>query len=238
MARTDRLLRLMQALRSLPAPVTAERLAEETEVSPRSLYRDIASLRAAGAQIEGTPGFGYVLTEDIALPPMRFAQMEIEAISAGLSIVEAGGDPDLRRAAREALSKLRASLPEREQSQILHAVTRVYRAQPPEAAVRDLSKIREASWKERAIEIDYSDKDGSATTRRIWPLAIVWMEQSFVVLAWCCLRQDFRMFRPDRISATRPTDESFRPRRAPLLRDYVARLRRGRAPLDRNAPPA
>lgn len=236
MARTDRLLRLMQALRSLPAPVTAARLAEETEVSLRSLYRDIGSLRAAGAQIEGTPGFGYVLTEDIALPPMRFSRIEIEAIAAGLAIVEAGGDPDLRRAAKEAVAKLRASLPEREQSQILHAVTRVYRARPPETAVRDLSRIREASWKERAIEIDYADKDGAATTRRIWPLAIVWMEQAFVVLAWCCLRQDFRMFRPDRIGAVRPAEESFRPRRAALLRDYVARLRAPRAPLDSNAP--
>lgn len=236
MARTDRLLRLMQALRSLPGPVTAGRLAEETEVSLRSLYRDIASLRAAGAQIEGTPGFGYVLTEDIALPPMRFSRIEIEALSAGLSIVEAGGDPDLRRAATEALAKLRASLPEREQSQILHAVTRVYRAQPAEAAVRDLSQIRAASWKERAIEIDYSDKGGAATTRRIWPLAIMWMEQTFVVLAWCCMRQDFRMFRPERIAAIRAAEESFRPRRAALLRDYVARLRRGRGPLDSNAP--
>lgn len=236
MARTDRLMRLMQALRSLPAPVTAGRLAEETEVSVRSLYRDIASLRAAGAQIEGTPGFGYVLTEDLALPPMRFTRIEIEALAAGLSIVEAGGDPEIRRAAADALAKVRAGMAEREQSQMLHAVTRVYRARPAEETVRDLSMIREASWKETAIEIDYSDKDGTATTRRIWPLAIVWQEQTFVVLAWCCLRQDFRMFRPDRMRAIRPASESFRPRRVVLLRDYVARLRQRRAPLDSNAP--
>lgn len=235
MARTDRLMRLMQVLRSLPAPVTAGRLAEETEVSLRSLYRDIASLRAAGAQIEGTPGFGYVLTEDLALPPMRFTRIEIEALAAGLSIVEAGGDAGIRRAAAEALAKVRASLPEREQSQMLHAVTRVYRARPAEGAVRDLSLIRQASWTETAIEIDYSDRDGSETTRRIWPLAIVWQE-TFVVLAWCCMRQDFRMFRPDRMRAIRPADESFRPRRAALLRDYVAILRQRRAPLDSNAP--
>ncbi len=54
--RTDHLFRLLQALRVLPAPVTAARLAEETGVSPRSLYRDIESLRAAGAHIEGERG--------------------------------------------------------------------------------------------------------------------------------------------------------------------------------------
>ena len=50
MARPDRLFRLLTALRSLPAPVTAARLAAETEVSERTLYRDIDTLRAGGAQ--------------------------------------------------------------------------------------------------------------------------------------------------------------------------------------------
>ena len=68
MARTDRLMRLMNALRRLPAPVTAQRLADETGISQRQLYRDIATLRAGGALIDGAAGLGYVLTEDPALP--------------------------------------------------------------------------------------------------------------------------------------------------------------------------
>ena len=58
MARSDRLFRLLHALRTLPQPVTAARLAEETGVSERSLYRDIASLRAGGALIAGAAGAG------------------------------------------------------------------------------------------------------------------------------------------------------------------------------------
>ena len=53
MARSDRLFRLLQAMRVMAAPITAARLAEETGVSLRSLYRDIESLRLAGARIEG-----------------------------------------------------------------------------------------------------------------------------------------------------------------------------------------
>ena len=45
MARSDRLFRLLQAMRVMPAPITAARLAEETGVSLRSLYRDIDSLQ-------------------------------------------------------------------------------------------------------------------------------------------------------------------------------------------------
>ena len=64
MTRTDRLMRLMDALRRLPAPVTAARLAEQTGVSPRQMYRDIATLRAGGALIDGAAGVGYSLTEE------------------------------------------------------------------------------------------------------------------------------------------------------------------------------
>jgi predicted DNA-binding transcriptional regulator YafY len=63
MACSDRLFRLLQALRTLPAPVTAERLAQETGVPVRSIYRGIGSLRDAGAEIGGERGFGYRLIE-------------------------------------------------------------------------------------------------------------------------------------------------------------------------------
>jgi predicted DNA-binding transcriptional regulator YafY len=63
MVRSDRLFRLLQAMRVMPAPITAARLAEEMGVSLRSLYRDIDSLRAAGARIEGERGYGYRLVE-------------------------------------------------------------------------------------------------------------------------------------------------------------------------------
>ncbi|MCU0802392.1 MAG: HTH domain-containing protein, partial [Rhodobacteraceae bacterium] len=61
MARAERLLRLIDTMRRLPQPVTAARLAHETGVSERSLYRDIASLRASGALIDGASGLGYTL---------------------------------------------------------------------------------------------------------------------------------------------------------------------------------
>ena len=104
MARSDRLFRLLHALRTLPAPVTAARLAAETEVSERTLYRDIEALRAAGARIEGEAGIGYTMTEDIALPPQTFDQLEIEALVIGLGEVGAAGDPALAEAAKSALA--------------------------------------------------------------------------------------------------------------------------------------
>ena len=129
MARTDRLFRLIDALRRLPPPVTAAQLAAETEVSPRTLYRDIDTLRRGGALIDGAPGYGYTLTEDTALPPQTFTQEEIEALVLGLAEAQHRGDPALSAAADTALGKIIATLPDRMQRQAQHAAIMVRRVE-------------------------------------------------------------------------------------------------------------
>ena len=111
MARTDRLMRLMDAMRRHGGPVTAARLAEETGVSARQLYRDIASLRAGGALIDGAAGVGYRLTEDPALPPQSFDRLEIEALRLAVAQLPRLGDPALTRAGEDALARIIATLP-------------------------------------------------------------------------------------------------------------------------------
>ncbi len=224
MARADRLFRLLQAMRVLPAPVTAARLAEEAGMSLRSIYRDIDSLRAAGARIEGERGYGYRLLEDYALPPQTFDRMEIEALALGLAEVRHMGDPALAQAAAGVLAKVMATLPTDREQQLFHAVSRVYRPDVRFPAPVDVSVLRKACWEEEALSIGYVDKAGATTQRVIWPLAVVYAERSLAVLAWCCLRQGFRMFRPERIREVRREGVSFRPRRVSLLRHYLADL--------------
>ena len=225
MARTDRLFRLLQVLRGLPPPVTAARLAEETGVSVRSLYRDIDSLRAAGALIDGERGYGYRLVAAGALPPQMFDRIEIEALVLGLAEVRQMGDAALAGAASSVLAKVAATLPDAVQQHLLHAVSQVYRFEKRDPVPIALDLIRRGCWREEAVVLRYTDKAGRDTERAVFPLAIVYHERSLTVLAWCCLRGDFRMFRADRIADVRPSDVSFRPRRAALLRDYLALIR-------------
>jgi len=208
----------------MPAPITAARLAEETGVSLRSLYRDIDSLRAAGARIEGERGYGYRLIEDYALPPQTFDRTEIEAIALGLAEVRHMGDRALADAATSVLAKVAASLPDDREQQLFHAISRVYRPEARFEPAPNMDEIRDACWREEALEIGYVDKGGAASQRTIYPLALVYADRTLVVLAWCCLRQDFRMFAPDRITGMAKAGSSFRPRRAALLRDYLGRL--------------
>ena len=225
MARSDRLFRLLTALRMLPQPVTAARLAEETEVSERTIYRDIETLRAGGALIDGAAGAGYSLTEDPALPPQMFTRLEIEALVLGLAEVRQMGDPAMGKAAEVAMAKIVATLPERVQRQAVHAVSRSIRFQIRPAPPNHVALLREASWAEQEVNLTYVDQSGTMTQRQIWPLAIVYFDQALMCLAWCCLRQDYRRFHLDRMQDVALTGNSFRPRRVPMLRDYVAKVR-------------
>lgn len=225
MAKSDRLFRLLHLIRGLTPPVTASRLASDLEVSERTIYRDIDSLRAAGARIDGEAGLGYTMIEDLALPPQTFTQIEIEALTLGLADVSQRGDVDLAQAAKDALTKILATLPERQQRQAMHAVNLVNRFSTPVAPTIDMTLLREAMWTEEALDIGYKDKDGITTQRRIFPLAISYHDRAVMLLAWCCLRADFRMFHVTRIEGYAQSGESFRPRRVSLLRDYIAALK-------------
>ena len=238
MARTDRLMRLMDVLRRLPPPVTAARLAEETDVSPRQLYRDIATLRAGGALIDGEAGLGYRLTEDPALPPQSFSRLEIEALHLAVQSLGRIGDDELTDAAHAALARIIATLPERQSQQALHAITHSFAPQPEREPPRiDLAALRDACWQEQAVEIGYRDLGDSTSSRVIWPLGLSYSERSLMLLAHCRLRMDFRTFHVNRMTALRPTGDSFRPRRVALLRDYMQSRRSWRQHVEATVMP-
>ncbi|QUJ76271.1 YafY family transcriptional regulator [Sulfitobacter albidus] len=225
MTRTHRLFQLMQTLRRLPAPVTAASLVDELGVSLRTIYRDIDALRGLGAVIDGEAGFGYTLVEDAAMPPLSFDNGELEALVLGLREVSVIGDPALARSATTALAKLKARLPARQAHRLQHAVLDARRWQrPPEPGI-DVQALREATWDEATITFQYADAQGRESRREADPLSIVYMQNSHMLLAWCHLRDDYRVFRLDRMREMSRTGSSFRPRRVGMLREHMERLR-------------
>ncbi|MEH3158416.1 MAG: WYL domain-containing protein [Sphingomonas taxi] len=215
-------MRLLGALRRLPKPVTAVRLASETEVSIRQLYRDIATLRAGGVLIDGTAGYGYTLTEDPALPPQSFSRLEIEALMLGVASLGDFGDDAMTTAGRNALARIVATLPDRQARQAAHATMRSWR--PPElraAIAIDLDLLREACWDEFSVRIVYRDANEQRTEREILPLGMSYSPKTLMLVAWCVLRDAHRTFEVPRIEALEWVGRSFRPRRVKLLRDYV-----------------
>lgn len=225
MTRTHRLFQMMTTLRRLPAPVRAQQLGDEMDVSLRTVYRDIDALRGLGAVIDGEAGFGYTLIEDAAMPPLGFEDDELEALVLGLRDVAVIGDPALAAAARTALAKLTARVPPRQAHRLQHAILDARRFDPPALPRIDVAMLRAATWDEETITFSYVDAKGAASVREVNPLGIVYMQETSMLLSWCHLRSDFRAFRLDRMNDLSRTGKSFRPRRVPMLRDYTARLR-------------
>ena len=95
----------------------------------------------------------------------------------------------------------------------------------PEPPRIDVAYLRAATWEEETVRFSYVDAKGAATTREVDPLGIVYLQDTNMLMAWCHLRHDFRVFRLDRMDDLVRTGRSFRPRRVPMLRDYTARLR-------------
>lgn len=219
MARSERLLTLLQTLRRYRRPVSGAVLAGETGVSLRTLYRDIASLQSQGAMIEGEPGIGYVLKPGFMLPPMMFSQDEIEALVLGSRWVARAADERLAAAGADALAKIAAVLPDdmRETVEQATLVVATRRAMEDKA---DLSLMRKAIRSERIVQLTYGDVNGAISTRRIWPFALGYFDEVRMVMGWCELRQDFRHFRADRIVDFAVLETRYPRRRVVLAKEW------------------
>ena len=193
MPRSSRMFEIIQALRSAPQPMTAAQIAEVLEVTPRTIYRDIATLQSMRVPIEGAAGIGYVMRRGYDLPPLNFDVEEAEAITVGLSMIARTGDKSLQKAAKRAANKLAEATP---LSQTLFSST--WGADEPYGI--DLSEIRQAIREEKKLCITYCDVDGVKTDRTVCPISIIYYSEVIVMPAWCELRNDFRHFRLDRLA--------------------------------------
>ncbi|AWN53165.1 YafY family protein [Methylobacterium sp. 17Sr1-1] len=219
MSRAERLLDLIQVLRRHRNPVSGRQLAEMLGVSLRTLYRDIASLQAQGAPVEGEPGLGYVLRPGYILPPLMFREEEIEALVLGMRWVAGRADTPLAAAADDALAKIAAVLPPDLRDRLDASTLMVG---PAEAAPErvDLASLRGAIRSQHKVAIRYRDAGGAESERVVWPFALGFFERVRVVVAWCEARDDFRHFRTDRIETLALTGERYARSRHALLREW------------------
>jgi predicted DNA-binding transcriptional regulator YafY/glutathione S-transferase len=199
--------------------VSGAELAREAGVSLRTLYRDIATLQAMGAGIDGEPGVGYVLRPGFLMPPLMFSEEEIEALALGARWVMRRTDPELAAAARNAMAKIAAVLPD-DLKRRLDDEALVVAPGVERRCVVDLKVLRRALRQERKLAIGYCDVKGTRTERIIWPTALGFCESTRILVAWCELRQGFRHFRADRIETAQVLDARLPRRRKALEKQW------------------
>ncbi|WP_413989321.1 helix-turn-helix transcriptional regulator [Labrys okinawensis] len=202
MRRAERLFQIIQILRRSTRPVTAAAIAEELEVSKRTVYRDVADLIGQRVPIEGEAGFGYLLSPDYDMPPLMLTPDEIEAVVLGAQWVAGRADPVLATAARDVVAKIASAVPEH---------LRPYIADPsvsPKPPVDrsgteiDTRCIRSAIRRGMKLRLLYRSETGDETERTVWPVILGYADTSCLLVVWCETRQDFRHFRTDRMITT------------------------------------
>jgi predicted DNA-binding transcriptional regulator YafY len=209
MRKADRLFRIVQELRGRRL-TTARYLAEWLQVSERTIYRDIADLSASGVPVEGEAGVGYRLKAGFEVPPLMFTFSEVEALTAGARILQSWGGNKIAEAARSALTKIAAAVPE--DKRIAIERTRVYAPGiPAQVALRaSLDAVNAAIGERRVLDLTYEDVARKPSRRAVRPLALFFWGGTWTLAAWCELREDFRMFRIDRVKALGLTERRFK----------------------------
>lgn len=230
MRRADRLFEIIQVLRRASAPLTADAIAAELETSKRTIYRDIGALIAQRVPIRGEAGVGYILERGFDLPPLMLTSDELEAVALGAQWVMAHADAALARAALDVLAKIAAIVPE----DLRPIIDDPAVGTPPSREVYgdagvDVAKLRAWSRQGRKLVIGYVDETGRTSERIIWPFMVGYVAMVRVVMAWCELRADFRIFRTDRLTSVDFRDERYPEHPVTLRRRWLAIRKEKRA---------
>ncbi|WP_432871577.1 helix-turn-helix transcriptional regulator [Microbispora rosea] len=218
-ARLLALLSLLQTPREWPGSELAERL----EVSPRTVRRDVDRLRELGYPVQATMGAvgGYRLAAGAAMPPLLLDDEEAVAIAVGLRTAAAHPVDGIEEASVRALAKLEQVLP----SRLRHRVGALAAATVPmlagaEAPVdpRTLAVLAGAAANRERLRFAYRSGDGAETRRLTEPYRLVAAGRRWYLLAYDNDRDDWRIFRADRIGDPHPTGVRF-PGRVPPDQD-------------------
>ncbi|GEM77562.1 helix-turn-helix transcriptional regulator [Vibrio sagamiensis] len=222
MSRSQRLLDLLQLLRRYKYPISAEKLASQLNVSVRTIYRDIATLQAQGADIEGEAGLGYILKPSFYLPPMMFSLEELEALRLGAEWVSKQANGEFREAAIDALAKISAVLPSGHEAKHTESVIRVASVLKAPELMISLTELKATIQKEYKAEIIYQDAKGATSKRVVWPILIGMFGQHNILVAWCEARSDYRNFQLDRIHSFSQLESKYERSRHVLLTEWEA----------------
>lgn len=198
MRKAERLFEIVQLLRRVGGPVSAEKIAQELGSSKRSVYRDVAALMAQDIPIRGEAGIGYVLEKGFDMPPLMLTSDELDAAVLGAHWVATRGEPDLAKAALNFLAKIEVVVPERLRGHVLEPATSIAPVVPAFEAVNS-SLLRNAIRTHRKITLVYEGGSGTRTERVVWPILLGYRDTGRILAAWCELRSGFRYFRTDRM---------------------------------------
>lgn len=222
MRKAERLFQITTMLRGSRTVVTAQQIAEQLEVSIRTVYRDIQALSLSNIPIQSEAGVGYRLRPGFNIPPIMFAEDELEALILGAKMVQGWSDSELGHAAEKALQKIQSIIPDSlHSSYYSHDDWLIVTDFQREFASKYSDLIRKAIKSKRIVNMEYENQDKVSSTRSVWPLGMIFWGKVWTLVAWCSLRENYRAFRLDRITNLKILDQKFETHESLSLKHYL-----------------
>jgi predicted DNA-binding transcriptional regulator YafY len=213
-ARLLRLLSLLQTRREWSGAELAARLG----VTERTVRRDIGRLRELGYPVESTTGTagGYRLASGRDVPPLLLDDDEAVAVATGL--ITAAGIAGIEETALRALAKLTQVLPDRLRRRVAtvaDTASAVRDRRVPRLDAGVLAVLTAAARDREIVTFDHHRRDGTSATRRVEPHQLLTAYGPWYLLAFDLVRDDWRIFRVDRIERVASVRHRFTPRPLP-----------------------
>lgn len=212
-----RLLQLLSLLQ-LKRDWTGSELADRLDVSARTVRADISRLRSLGYPVDARPGVagGYRLTAGTAMPPLLLDDDEAVAVAVGLGVV-ATQRLGVEETSLTALAKLEQVLPSRLRRRVeaVRETTSVVPGAEPPLDLAVLGAVAAAIRGHERLRFVYTKPAGSGAARHTEPQRLVTWGPLWYLLAWDLDRDDWRIFRVDRMTPPAPTGARFLPRALP-----------------------
>jgi predicted DNA-binding transcriptional regulator YafY len=203
--RTERLHALAESLRRAGTRGhTAQQLAEEFEVTTRTIKRDLAALEAGGLPVWGRagPGGGYGLAETSSLPPVNFTAAQALALNAAMAAAAQAPFSDSARAAARKVLDVLDPVSRRRATELSQ---RVWVNVQPSAPRALMSVLEQALFDQVTVNLSYTDAQGRSTRREVEPMIFALTDGRWLLVAWCRLRDDVRWFDLSRIGRATAT---------------------------------
>lgn len=216
MNRIDRLFAILLTLQH-KRRVRARDLAQQFEISRRTVYRDMSALNQMGIPIAALPGEGFELVEGYYIPPLMFTENEAIALLLGSRLLSQQASGSLTQGAESALAKIKVALPDQVRARS-EALTNIIGFITPKAKFdlddSQLLLIQNAIQERKVLHLRYRGyQKEDVTERDVEPHQLFYADGVWYLEAYCRLRKGMRDFRFSRMEKVTPLNENFRKKR-------------------------
>ncbi len=192
--------------------VRAQELADHFEVSCRTIYRDIETINKAGIPIvtyQGNSG-GLGIVDSYKLDRQVLTLQDMVTM---LSVLQGVNSTFKDKQISSAIEKIHALVPANKQEYVdNHAEQIMIDVMPwgsSPAHKEKLLSLQRAIAENLLCTISYQDSNGTATSRNIEPMTLIFKATAWYLFSYCSKRHDFRLFKVNRINRLEVTSQVF-----------------------------